>query len=399
MNDKPKTNTLRIRSIDVLRAVTMVLMIWVNDFWTLEGIPGWLEHMPAQADGMGFSDVIFPAFLVIVGLSIPFALDKRMESQSSWEVVAHILLRSLALIVMGFFHVNLENMYADAMIIPKYVWQILLTVAFFLIWNDYRPTGWAKRKILMAQGIGLALLLGLAIIYRGGDAEQVIGLRTYWWGILGLIGWAYLYAALVYWLFNGRLVAMIVAWVFFLAFHLANFAGYLDFLEPIHLGVWMPDRGTGVALVLGGVVASSVYKRLAQEAYGQFIGVLIVMSSLMLLYGWLTRPAFELSKIRATPAWIGYCTAITLSAYALIYYLVDIRKWDGWYRWIKPAGRSTLTTYLVPYIYYAVWSIWAIHLPLAVRTGAVGLVKSLLFALLIVAITGLLNRWKIRLKI
>ena len=103
MNDKPKTNTLRIRSIDVLRAVTMVLMIWVNDFWTLEGIPGWLEHMPAQADGMGFSDVIFPAFLVIVGLSIPFALDKRMESQSSWEVVAHILLRSLALILMRFF--------------------------------------------------------------------------------------------------------------------------------------------------------------------------------------------------------------------------------------------------------------------------------------------------------
>ena len=48
----------------------------------------------------------------------------------------------------------------------------------FLIWNDYRPTGWAKRKILMAQGIGLALLLGLAIIYRGGDAEQVIWIKN-----------------------------------------------------------------------------------------------------------------------------------------------------------------------------------------------------------------------------
>jgi len=301
--------------------------------------------------------------------------------------------------VMGFFHVNLENIYGDAMIIPVPVWQILLTIAFFLVWNDYQGTGWPWQRTRVAQGIGLALLIGLGIIFRGGNADQIIGLRTHWWGILGLIGWAYLYAALVYWAFRGSMIPIVGAWIFFLLFHLANFAGYLDFLEPIHLGVWMPDRGTGVALVLGGVVASSVYKRLAQEAYGQFIGVLIVMSSLMLLYGWLTRPAFELSKIRATPAWIGYCTAITLSAYALIYYLVDIRKWDGWYRWIKPAGRSTLTTYLVPYIYYAVWSIWAIHLPLAVRTGAVGLVKSLLFALLIVAITGLLNRWKIRLKI
>ena len=137
MSDSQTNDARRIRSIDVLRALTMILMIWVNDFWTLEGVPGWLEHMPAQADAMGFSDVIFPAFLVIVGLSIPFALDKRMDAQSSGEVVTHILLRSLALIVMGFFHVNLENIYADAMVLPKYLWQILLTIAFFLIWNDF----------------------------------------------------------------------------------------------------------------------------------------------------------------------------------------------------------------------------------------------------------------------
>ncbi|MCB0658622.1 MAG: DUF5009 domain-containing protein [Saprospiraceae bacterium] len=399
MSDSQTNDARRIRSIDVLRALTMILMIWVNDFWTLEGVPGWLEHMPTQADAMGFSDVIFPAFLVIVGLSIPFALDKRMDAQSSGEVVTHILLRSLALIVMGFFHVNLENIYAGAMVLPKYLWQILLTIAFFLIWNDYQPVGWTKRKILIFQGSGLALLIVLAILYRGGESGQVIGLRRYWWGILGLIGWAYLYAALVYWAFRGRLVAMIGAWVFFFAFHLAHFAGYLDFLQAVRLIVWMPDRGAFVGLVLGGVVASSIYKRLAAEDHGRFIGVLVLMSVLMLVYGWLTRPAFELSKIRATPAWIGYCTAITLLAYAVIYYLVDVRKWDHWYRWIRPAGRSTLTTYLVPYVYYAVWSIWAIQLPVALRTGILGLVKSLLFALLIVGITGLLNRWKIRLKI
>ena len=107
----------------------MVLMIWVVVL-DLEGIPGWLEHMPAQADGMGFSDVIFPAFLVIVGLSIPFALDKPdgitiiLGSGGSYPAPQS------GLDPDGFSHVNLENMYADAMIIPKYVWQILLTVAF-----------------------------------------------------------------------------------------------------------------------------------------------------------------------------------------------------------------------------------------------------------------------------
>ena len=53
----------RIQTIDYLRAITMLLMIFVNDFWTLKNIPDWLKHAPADFDGMGFSDVIFPLFL------------------------------------------------------------------------------------------------------------------------------------------------------------------------------------------------------------------------------------------------------------------------------------------------------------------------------------------------
>ena len=62
----------RLASIDVLRAVTMLLMIWVNDFWTLIDIPKWLKHASASEDYLGFSDVIFPVFLFLVGLSIQF---------------------------------------------------------------------------------------------------------------------------------------------------------------------------------------------------------------------------------------------------------------------------------------------------------------------------------------
>ena len=52
--------TKRIQTIDYLRAITMLLMIFVNDFWTLKNIPNWLKHAPADFDGMGFSDIIFP---------------------------------------------------------------------------------------------------------------------------------------------------------------------------------------------------------------------------------------------------------------------------------------------------------------------------------------------------
>ena len=102
--------TKRILSVDIFRAVTMLLMIFVNDLWTLHGVPHWLEHAAANEDGMGFSDTIFPAFLFIVGLSIPFAIGSRMaRGDSKYSILLHILKRTLALVVMGFFMVNQEN--------------------------------------------------------------------------------------------------------------------------------------------------------------------------------------------------------------------------------------------------------------------------------------------------
>ena len=58
--------TQRLASIDVFRALTMLLMIFVNDLGTLTNIPLWLEHTKAAEDGMGLADTVFPAFLFIV---------------------------------------------------------------------------------------------------------------------------------------------------------------------------------------------------------------------------------------------------------------------------------------------------------------------------------------------
>ena len=63
----------RIASIDILRALTMVLMIFVNDLWSLKDTPAWLGHVASGVDGIGLADTVFPAFLFIVGMSIPFA--------------------------------------------------------------------------------------------------------------------------------------------------------------------------------------------------------------------------------------------------------------------------------------------------------------------------------------
>src|SRR4026207_2286295 len=86
----------RLLSIDVFRAVTMFFMIFVNDVDGVTNIPEWIKHVSANADGLGFADTIFPAFLFIVGLSLPFALNKRIGNLDSiYSVATYILTRSI----------------------------------------------------------------------------------------------------------------------------------------------------------------------------------------------------------------------------------------------------------------------------------------------------------------
>jgi heparan-alpha-glucosaminide N-acetyltransferase len=121
----------RLLSIDVLRAITMLLMIFVNDADGISNIPGWIGHAENKYDTLGFADTIFPAFLFIVGLSLPFAIKNRIKSgQSFFKILIYILTRSAALLIMGFFHVNLDDYSSKAAIISKPVWAILATTAF-----------------------------------------------------------------------------------------------------------------------------------------------------------------------------------------------------------------------------------------------------------------------------
>lgn len=55
----------------------MFTMVFVNDAYGASGMPSWLKHFKEDGNGMTFVDVVFPAFLFIVGLSIPVALENR----------------------------------------------------------------------------------------------------------------------------------------------------------------------------------------------------------------------------------------------------------------------------------------------------------------------------------
>ena len=71
----------RVAAVDVFRALTMFLMLFVNDIPGLKNVPHWLMHAAADEDMLGFSDTIFPAFLFCMGMSVSFAIQNRYKKE------------------------------------------------------------------------------------------------------------------------------------------------------------------------------------------------------------------------------------------------------------------------------------------------------------------------------
>ncbi|GAB3321113.1 lpg1661 family Dot/Icm T4SS effector [Larkinella ripae] len=391
-------NSARVGAIDIIRALTMVLMIFVNDLWSLTHIPGWLEHVPPGVDGIGLADVVFPAFLFIVGMSLPFAVDnRRKKGDNTRQLVGHVLLRSVALLTMGLWLVNGESINETATGLSRLLWNVLSCTSFILIWNSYPKTA-PKALVTGLKAAGILTLLVLAVIYRGGESEKINRFEPQWWGILGLIGWSYLVAALVTVFARNRLVVLVAAWFGFAGLSLVAHANLLP--EALNFIPGAIRNGTLVGLSMGGVVTATLFRYYRRKADNQRMILLFAVMAIVLIgLSMMVRPYWGLAKLGETPAWLFLCSAFTLLAFMLIYWMADIRGQSRWFSFVRPAGTDTLLCYLLPYFAYATTAFLGIHLPEVLLTGGIGLLKSFLFALLCVWITGLLSRAGIRLKL
>lgn len=388
----------RVASIDILRALTMVLMIIVNDMFTLKNAPAWLGHAPRGADYIGVADVVFPAFLFLVGLSLPYALEaRRKKGDTTLQLVWHVIVRSFALVVMGLFLVNGETYNAAATGMHRYWWNPLCCIGFILVWCtcDKIPSKAAK---IILRVIGALGLLTLAWIYRGGPADKLERFAPQWWGILGQIGWAYLVAGLLGILAGRRIWVMAIGWTVFASLSVLFKMGVV----PKSL-MFIPRpiiAGTLTAFTVGGALVALIFKHYREKGENRPVflwigGMALVWTGLFFV----TRPHWGLAKLGATPAWLFFCSALTAVAFLAIYWLADLRQKSAWFRPIRPAGSHTLLCYLMPYLVYGAQRAVGFRWPEYLSTGWVGIGKAAVFALICVGLTGLLARGGVRLKV
>lgn len=395
-SQKPK----RILSIDLLRGLTLFLMLFVNDLYE-PGVPDWLAHTKAEVDGMGLADWVFPGFLFMVGMAIPYAIGTRKkQQQASSHIFGHILLRSLSLLLIGVLMLNIGRLNEELSGINRSLWAILVYLSIFLIWNDYPGNVRLKNWFTALRLLGIAGLCALAFVFRAGDLANTTWLEPGWWGILGLIGWGYFVSASVYLLVGERIAATAGVWFFFIVLNMLSQWGSLnglDFLNPV-FGVII--SGNVPSIVLAGLLVSLILRRGITKPASTVVK-LLTLGTFCFLLGFLLRHWFIISKIYGTPSWAMICNGISIWAYTLLYLLVDhwgIRKWAGVF---QSAGKNSLTTYLAPDVIY--FSLWGLGLPLffykqaANPLLAVG--GSLVWAMAMICFSILLSKVHIRLKL
>lgn len=394
----PQLSNERILSIDAFRGITILVMIFVNELAGIRDIPQWMKHMPRDADAMSFVDVVFPGFLFIVGMSIPFAINRRLKKGDSFiQLQQHILFRTLGLLVLGFFMVNAEGGYDEkAMGMSINLWALLFFAAAILIWKVYYTTN--KIIIYSLRAIGFIALVTLAVIYRGSNGEYI---TPRWWGILGLIGWAYLYSCVFYQLFSGNkylLMLMIAACLAFYAI------GKMPSVDHSNWGHWISaQRGNAAhtSITLCGIVASLIFfdvtKELADKT--RFLHALL-FTLLLFAAGYLLRPYFKISKIYATPTWCLYSAAFCTIIFSFLYWVIDKKRIKRWTNFFKPAASNPLLTYIIPdIIYYGAVLAGIILTPHFFRSGLPGIIWSAFFAIAVMGIVILLNKMKLKLQL
>jgi heparan-alpha-glucosaminide N-acetyltransferase len=348
---------------------------------------------------MSYVDMVFPSFLFIVGMALPIAIRQRLKRNPSVPALwGHILLRSLALLVMGVILANAEQ--GDAALmhgLSSNLWGVIGLVGAILLWNVY--TRVSERTALLLKCLGAGMIVFDVAIYRRATPAGPSWLHFGYPEILGLIGFTYFATCLLY-VPTRRWQWAPLAWLAVMVGY--NSACILRWVPGQHASIWIWPFSNGcmVTLVMAGAVASTIF--LGQHRWktpGQKIQLALLMAVLAFAAGWLLKP-LGISKIRATPTWALWTIAADCALFALLYWLCDVRKWSAWAWLFRPAGSNTLLTYLLPDLYYFLVSLAGVGWVLGHwDAGWPGIVRAICFTIGILLLSRMVTKAGLRMQL
>jgi predicted acyltransferase len=399
----------------------MFSMIYVNDIAGVSGniVPAWMHHYRGRS-GMTFVDLVFPAFLFIVGMSIPFAIGSRLnKGEPLWKTLLHVVIRTLSLLFIGIIMVN-ESPDSAKMGWSATLWSALMylssILAFCSISHPSKSETATNRErtfriiSLCVRVVGFASLVFLAFAFRGEDGHSIITLspfsiHTEWYGILGLIGWAYLVAAIVFLLFRGHRTALLGCTVLLFCLYPADRTGaFQNFWLANFVGIG-ETLGSQAAISVAGLLLASILLAPDVTTVGSRTRFSLLFIAGCVAAALLLQGLYGINKNNATPSWCLWACAITTAVWLVFYFLCDIRPQGGLARLAKPfaiAGQNVLLAYLLSNLLGPVLELlhldgWYYHLAQPDLAHAV--TRSVGCAVVILSLSIALNRIGFRLRL
>src|SRR2546421_56975 len=407
----PRLLPARITSIDALRGLVIFTMIYVNDIAGAKHVPWWMKHFSDsfKGSGMTFVDLVFPAFLFIVGMSIPFALGARLSrGDPIWKILAHVLLRTLCLLVIGILMVNSESgPSAKQMGWSRTAWTSLLYLAAIFSFCSIRP----RALTIVLRILGWAIMIFLAFAYRGSKGERIIALhstwplisiRTEWYGILGLIGWAYLVACLIYLIFRNNRAALLGCMVLLLCLFIADRKGAFDDFWLANIVSIGETLGSQASITVAGMIIATLLLTPDTQDHSQRLRFAILFALGCAAAALLVHRLYGISKNNATPSWCLWAAAISTLLWINFYLISNVWQKPNRLKLFAIAGQNVLLAYLISEGVPS-W-LKAAHLNhfyarLADANLPAAMARSIAIAILVLTATALLIRLGFRLKL
>ena len=420
----PAPRAPRITSIDALRGFVMFTMIFVND---LAGapkrlVPDWMVHFSDRhrgGSGMTFVDLVFPGFLFIVGMSVPFALGSRLnKGEPTWKTFLHVLIRTVSLLALGILMVH-ETPNTEKLGWSGTLWMALMfTSAIFafcsLSWPG-KETSPKRDRILgiittVLRGAGIVSLFCLALVFVGRKDQHILTLypfsiSTSWYGILGLIGWAYLAASVIYLVFRTNRVALLACVALMTCFYAAGRKGFFDDFWLNHIVDIGGTLGSQAAITVAGLLLGTILVTPDTRTHRARIKFTLWFVAGFAFAAMLTTGLYGISKNAATPAWCLWSSAITAALWLIFYLWIDIRPQSSVAQAARPlatAGQNVLLAYLLSEMMESVLDLAGLgdwYGGLAEHTLAGAIARSAGCGIVLLAITAGLNRMGFRLKL
>jgi len=317
METEVKAKSPRLLSLDVLRGATMAAMILVNDPGDWGHIYPPLEH--SKWNGCTPTDMIFPFFLFMAGVSIVFAMESRKQTQDHSKLIWHAFKRMVTLLLINYgihvffkflggdFHIItiLENMRLPG-VLPR------IAVVYFICTVLYLKTS-AQTRVWIFAGVLIGYYVLMTFIPVPG------------------VGYA-----------NLNPETNLGAWIDRLVFGTQHLWLESHTWDPEGLLGTIPAIGTGLFGVrVGSWLKSKSYDEPTKITWMFIYGTgAVVLSLICDLF-------FPINKALWTSSFVLYTGGLGTITLAMLYWLIDVRGYKKYTAFFVSFGSNAITAYIL----------------------------------------------------